>query len=258
MSLRISARSAVHLTKLPVIAAVLACFVPQTLSAKPLDAETCQRLKGDVQGLEQQGIRDLMAKGPQTARSLNAAQLDKIRMLMDLDGQVRFRCGELPAIKLKDEPPEEQVEAGAAPATIDNATPGITLPPGAEAVGAVVPPIRRRPPATPPAAAGKAASAVPANAKAPSATQPAAPAPKPAAPPAKAAQPNAAKAKAVAPAAAAGPTAPPVAPPVAPIAASDGKAAPPAQKAPPAKRVEKSDKKADDAFRPPAPAAKTE
>lgn len=247
MLLNIRARPAAHMMTSPLAVALLALVASTVVIAKPLDAETCQRLKGDVQGLEQQGIRDLMAKGPQTAKSLNATQLDKIRMLMDLDGQVRFRCGEMPAIKLKDEPPEEPQEAGAGPATLDNSTPGITLPPGAEPVGAVVPPIKRRPP-PPAASAAKPAAAPPANAKVAPAAQPAAPAPKPQSPPAKAAPPSGAeKAKTAAQ-----------------PASTDGKtpAPAPAPKATPAKKAEKSDRKVDDAYRPPAtsaaPSTKTE
>lgn len=249
MLLNIRARPPAHIMTLPVAVALFALVASTPVMAKPLDAETCQRLKGDVQGLEQQGIRDLMAKGPQSARSLTAPQLEKIRLLMDLDGQVRFRCGELPAIKLKDEPPEEPQEAGAAPATLDSSTPGITLPPGAEPVGAVVPPIKRRPP-PPAAAAAKPTTAPPANAKAPSVAKSTAPASKPTGQPAKAGPASGAeKTKAT---------------PAVPAASADVKAPTPAPapKAPTAKKVEKSDKKVDDAYRPPAasavPSTKTE
>lgn len=181
-------------------------------AAKPLDADTCQRIKGEIQALEQQGIRDLIAKGPQTAKTLDATKLDKIRSLLDLDGQSRFRCGDRAFVTLKEEPPEDPQEAGTAPATIDNSTPGITLPPGAQSVGPIVPPVKRRPP--PPAAKTSA----PAKAAAQSPSAPA-------------------KAKAAAPAT--------------PAAASDAVPAPaPKPKAPPAKKAEKA--KSDDAYRPPA------
>lgn len=195
------------------LAAVLAVAVG-TATAKPLDADTCARIKGDIQGLEQQGIRDLMAKGPQTAKSLNTGQLEKIRTLMDLDGQARFRCGERAFITLKEEPPEEPQDAGAAPASIDNATPGITLPPGAQSIGPVVPPVKRRPP--PPLAKAAAPAKAAAGVKA--------------APP---------KAKAAA------------ALPAAPAAATETAPPPvPKAKSPPPKKVDKS--KSDDAYRPPA------
>ncbi len=216
----------------PFAAALALAVTAATAIAKPLDAESCQRIKTDVQTLEQQGIRDLMSKGATTAKSLAAPQLEKIRTLMDLDGQARFRCGERSFVTLKEEPPEEPAEAGAAPATIDNTTPGITLPPGAQTVGPVVPPVKRRPP-PPPAKAAAPAAKEPAAAKA---TAPATPVKTaPAAPKAKAPAETA-------PAKAATATETPAAPA-------------PKPKAPPAKKVEKQ--KADDAYRPEAP-AKTE
>lgn len=216
----------------PLSALLALVAMPAVAHTKPLDAETCQRIKTDIQSLEQQGIRDLMAKGATTAKSLAAPQLEKIRTLMDLDGQARFRCGERSFVTLKEEPPEEPAEAGAAPAAIDNATPGITLPPGAQSVGPVVPPVKRRPP-PPPAKAAAPATKEPAAPKAPASATPAKTAP--AAP------------KAKAPAE--------TAPAKAATAAETPAAPAPKPKAPPAKKVEKQ--KADDAYRPEAP-AKTE
>lgn len=206
--------------------ASLICSAAWPASAKPLDAETCQRIKGDLEGLEKQGVRDLMARGPANAKSLDPAQLQKVRNFIDLDAQARFRCGERAFIPSKEEPPEEAQEAGAAPATIDNTTPGITLPPGAQSVGPVVPPVKRRPP--------PAAAKVPTVQAAPAQTDAPPPAAKKAAP----------KAKTASPAAPAS-------------AASSAEADPPVPKpkAPPARKAEKP--KTDDAYRPLDP-AKTE
>lgn len=215
------------------LAASLALFSAAG-AAKPLDTEICQRIKTDIQGLEQQGVRELLAKGAQTAKSLQAAQLEKIRTLMDLDGQARFRCGERSFVTLKEEPPEVPDDPAAAPATIDGSTPGITLPPGAQSIGPVVPPVKRRPPP-------------PAKAKAPPATPAKAAAPAPAPAKAAASQPPVTPAKTKA--------AKPAAPDVPADAAATAPAAKPKAPTPPTKKAEKP--KSDDAYRPPAP-VKTE
>jgi hypothetical protein len=130
---------------------VLVLVVPGA-SAAPLDADACQRIRNDVQALEKDGIRDLVSRGPQTGRGLAGAQLDKVRQLLDFDGQLRFRCAGAPIVALKEEPPQEEpAEAAAGQPLIDSATPGITLP-----AGGVVPPVK---PKAPPSAAPKASAA---------------------------------------------------------------------------------------------------
>jgi hypothetical protein len=97
----------------------------------PLDAQSCQRIRTEVQSLEKMGVRDTIAKGPAAGRSLPAAQLEKVKQLIGLDSQLRFRCpSERPFINLKEEPPEDPADAAANSATLDASAPGITLPPG--------------------------------------------------------------------------------------------------------------------------------
>jgi hypothetical protein len=122
---------------------MMACAPAST--AAPLDAATCLRLKAEVQGLEREGVRETLARGPQSGRALGQSQLEKVRLLMDLDGQIRFRCGGAPFVALKEEPKEEPGEAETGQPPIDAATPGITLP-----AGGVVPPVKPRPAAVPP------------------------------------------------------------------------------------------------------------
>jgi hypothetical protein len=93
--------------------------------AAPLDADACAKLKVERDGLEQAGVRGNMAKGPQWAKAnLPADKLDQIRRLLELEGQLLFRCSgqrliELPASVEADPAaaaPEEGTEDGKAPA----------------------------------------------------------------------------------------------------------------------------------------------
>jgi hypothetical protein len=83
------------------IAAGLA--VMSDVRATPLDPDACAKLKVEREGLEQAGVRGNMAKGPQWAKAnLASDKLEQIRRLIDLEGQLLFRCSgqrlvELPA-----------------------------------------------------------------------------------------------------------------------------------------------------------------
>ena len=71
--------------------------------ATPLDQDACAKLKVERETLEQAGVRNNMAKGPQWAKAnLPADKLDQIQRLIELEGQLLFRCSgqrliELPA-----------------------------------------------------------------------------------------------------------------------------------------------------------------
>jgi hypothetical protein len=76
---------------------------PVYVHAAPLDTDACAKLKLEREALEQAGVRGNMAKGPQWAKAnLPADKLDQIQRLLDLEGQLLFRCSgqrliELPA-----------------------------------------------------------------------------------------------------------------------------------------------------------------
>jgi hypothetical protein len=219
--------------------------------AAPLDPEACAKLKTSVAELEGQGVRDVLMRGPGARRSLDAGQVAKVRQLMDLDGQVRFRCvGERPFVALREEPPEDPAEAAALKGTIDSSTPGITLPPGATVGEPKVAPIKPVRPAQPTATAAtgsvaakpKVKSAT-AEAKAPtSAAQKGATVTKPVAVPAQPAPAVAAQQPSSAPVAAA--------PPKTPRARTT--AAPTETPGPPAPKTKSARTTPDDAYRPPA------
>ena len=125
------------------VMALLSC--DSAAMAAPLDAQSCQRIKSEAQALEQMGVRDTIAKGPVAGRSLPAAQLEKVKQLIVLDSQLRFRCAsERPFILLREEPPEDPADVAANSATLDASAPGITLPPGT-----TVPPVVAKKPKSP-------------------------------------------------------------------------------------------------------------
>lgn len=200
---------------------VLTCA---TAAAGPLDPEACGKLKGQLAGLDEQGVKAFIDKGPEAAKgTASKEQLRQVRQYFDLLGNFRFRCPQdTPFVVLKPLPPEDPAEVAAAGAPIEVGSPGITLPAGVAAatVGPIVPSAPRKP-AVPKKDAAKSASAA-------TASQPATPG---------AAAPAAKK--------------PPAAPKVAAPAVPTPQAAPTAPDAP-AKAKPKP--KSDDAFRPPAAA----
>ena len=222
--------------------------------AGPLDPETCTKIKADVAILEAEGVRDVFARGAAARAVLDQTKLRKVKQLMDYDGQLRFRCAsDRPFVVLRDEPPEDPVEAAQLTAPIDGSAAGITLP--AEPTVAPIKPQKPVPPAETAAGvvaagvvAGAAAKAVAvaktappkANAAPPVAAQPAAAAAAPAAVPKP-------KSKAAAPVPSAAAATP------APVAAQPAAAAAPAT--PPAKPKPRPKPKSDDAFKPSGAAA---
>lgn len=89
--------------------------------AAPLDAATCGLLRGEQAQLEQSGVRESMAKGPEWAKArLPADKLEQIRRLIHLDEQILFRCS---GRNLVDLPPEADADP-AATATDDKNGPG--------------------------------------------------------------------------------------------------------------------------------------
>ena len=82
--------------------------------AAPLDKETCDKLKLEQGQLEQDGVRANMAKGPEWAKgNLKPEQLEQIHRIIEVDGQLLFRCNGRPLVTLPkdlDEPREDGSE----------------------------------------------------------------------------------------------------------------------------------------------------
>ena len=75
-----------------------------------LDAETCRRLKSERDALEGAGLREIMTKGPDWAKTnLTKERMDQIRRFLTLEEDVRFRC---PLGKARPELEAAESEAG--------------------------------------------------------------------------------------------------------------------------------------------------
>src|SRR5262249_53277777 len=69
--------------------------------AAPLDKASCDKLKTEQGALEQEGIRAAVAKGPDWAKAnLSAEKLTQLRRLLEVDGQLLFRCNGRPLVEL--------------------------------------------------------------------------------------------------------------------------------------------------------------
>jgi hypothetical protein len=72
-----------------------------TARAAPLDKAACDKLKTEQAELEQGGARAAMANGPQWAKAnLKPEQLEQIRRMLDVEGQLLFRCNGRPLVAL--------------------------------------------------------------------------------------------------------------------------------------------------------------
>ena len=126
--------------------------------AAPLDADACAKLKVEREALEQAGVRGNMAKGPQWAKAnLPADKLEQIQRLIDLEGQLLFRCSGQRLIEL---PASVEADPAAVP-------PGEDAPEGKEAAepggkADATPPAAKKAPIAKAAPANKA---LPATAK---------------------------------------------------------------------------------------------
>jgi len=98
------------------ITLLLAALLLQAPAARsaPLDKASCERLKAEQGQLEQAGVRASMAKGPEWAKvNLAPDKLDQVRRLIEVDGQVMFRCDGRPLVAL---PKEVEADPAAIPA----------------------------------------------------------------------------------------------------------------------------------------------
>ena len=72
-----------------------------TAHAAPLDKTACDKLKSEQLELEQGGVRTAVANGPQWAKAnLKPEQLEQVRRLLDIEGQLLFRCNGHPLVAL--------------------------------------------------------------------------------------------------------------------------------------------------------------
>ncbi len=88
-----------------VLAGAALVVAQMPLAAKPLDAETCGRLKSERDGLEAAGTRSALSEQP-PSRPIRALdeRSQRLAKLIQLDGVLRFRCGlDLPISSLKPE-----------------------------------------------------------------------------------------------------------------------------------------------------------
>jgi hypothetical protein len=93
--------------------AALLLGLPGAMAA-PLDKVTCDQLKLEQGQLEQGGVRANMTKGPEWAMgNLKPEQLEQIRRVIEVDGQLLFRCNGRPLVVLPkdlEEPREDGSE----------------------------------------------------------------------------------------------------------------------------------------------------
>lgn len=88
------------------LGAGLAVASTAAVVAAPLDPEICRNLTTQRDELEARGVRQRVLAGP--TAGLAPHQLSEVRLLMDLDGQLRFRCPfDQSLATLKEDPPEE-------------------------------------------------------------------------------------------------------------------------------------------------------
>ncbi len=72
-----------------------------TARAAPLDKAACDKLKTEQAELEQGGVRAAMANGPQWAKAnLKPEQLEQVHRMLDVEGQLLFRCNGRPLVAL--------------------------------------------------------------------------------------------------------------------------------------------------------------
>jgi hypothetical protein len=86
----------------------------QPALSKPLEQEACAQLKSQRDTLAATGLGDVVRQRPTERRAdMTPERAKQVRTLINLDGQLRFRCGiDLLLPTLKPDPVEEFVDAG--------------------------------------------------------------------------------------------------------------------------------------------------
>jgi hypothetical protein len=123
-----SARVARILSRAAAILPVLAVTPLVSAHAAMHDSETCRRIKAERDTLNGSGIREMMVKGPDWAKTnLTKERMEQIRRFIALEEDMRFRC---PLGKARPELEQAESEAGATTA----------LQPGEQAPASKAPP----------------------------------------------------------------------------------------------------------------------
>jgi hypothetical protein len=96
------------------VGAVFALYAGAPANAAPLDADACAQLKAQRDMLAATGIGDaIRLRPPERRADIPPERVKQLRTLINLDGQLRFRCGiDLLLPTLKPDPVEEFVDAG--------------------------------------------------------------------------------------------------------------------------------------------------
>lgn len=89
---------------LSLVIAALLLQAPATRAAQ-LDKDSCGKLKTEQAQLEQGGTRGSLGRGPEWAKAnLAPEKLEQIRRLIEVDEQLLFRCGGRPLVILPSDP----------------------------------------------------------------------------------------------------------------------------------------------------------
>ncbi len=144
---------------------LIASFTCGVGQAKPLDAEACAQLKAQREAIAATGAGDLVRGRPPANRAdISGERAKQVRTLINLDGQLRFRCGmDLLLPTLKPDPVEEFVDAGD---TAGSGRPSPRTPVAKKAKTVKATPSSAAQPAGAPAAEGTPAPAAPRSAAA--------------------------------------------------------------------------------------------
>lgn len=116
-----------HAFAAAVLAVVGAHLLVDPAGAGMLDQESCRRIKSEFDTLAASGLREIMAKGPDWAKSnVTKERMEQIRRYLALEEDVRFRC---PLGKARPELEAAESEAGATTSVPSGETaPGTSAP----------------------------------------------------------------------------------------------------------------------------------
>jgi hypothetical protein len=100
-------------------ALLAACVVAASgVSAEPLDKEACERLQAEKQTLVVLGVDKEFARGPEWAKAnLAQSELNLLKRYIDLDEQLKFRCG-MAMVTLQLPEDAEDADDDSAPASV--------------------------------------------------------------------------------------------------------------------------------------------
>ncbi len=108
-----SLSSSRFLLALAALAGASAMLAP--VQSAPLDAEACSKVKTEHQQLENDGIEQDMAKGPDWARAnMGLKRLSEVRRFIELEELILFRCRSKSLVALPPDPSESPAAGEAA------------------------------------------------------------------------------------------------------------------------------------------------